>query len=290
MTSLKLDRIALDDVGANPQRLAQAIHAQIGEAPGPVPICEIATALDIVTIREEPLTNIEGALVAPPERGYGAILVNARSKPQRRRFTIGHELGHFLNPWHRPSTPDGFRCARADMVITSVTGQNRQLRQEAEANAFAIELLAPSKWVRRYIAAKIDLAQVLAMAEALEISREAAARRYVELHDQPLAVVFSRHFRFLYCERGTSFPPLSLRKNCDLPDLPQMRGNSPLSEVEYAEPQDWLMHPAGIELSAQTLYQQGDYAMTLLRADLPDDEDTPSIDDTVERFQMISRG
>lgn len=101
-----LDRIAIEDVGANAVRLAEAIHVQLGDRPGPVPVGEIARALDIVEIRMETLSNIEGALVTTPERGFGSILVNQNSSSRRRRFTIGHELLHFLSPTHRPTSPD----------------------------------------------------------------------------------------------------------------------------------------------------------------------------------------
>src|SRR5689334_16823627 len=96
---LQLDRMALDDVGANSRRLAEAVHEQLGEGLGPVPVYEIARALDIDEIREEPLSNIEAALVTTPERDRGAVLLNTESSPQRRRFSLGHELGHFLNTW-----------------------------------------------------------------------------------------------------------------------------------------------------------------------------------------------
>ena len=76
MTAIKLDRMALDDVGVNPRRLAEAIHAQLGEGSGPVPVNEIARALDIHEIREERLAAIEAALLTTPERGYGSILLN----------------------------------------------------------------------------------------------------------------------------------------------------------------------------------------------------------------------
>src|SRR3712207_5591168 len=100
--ALDLDRMRLEDVGANPERLAEAIHDQLPGIGGAVPVHDIARALDIVEIREEPLTSFEGALITSPEKDRGAILVNALSSPQRRRYTVGHELGHFLNPWHKP--------------------------------------------------------------------------------------------------------------------------------------------------------------------------------------------
>src|SRR5262245_61704543 len=127
MTQLKLDRMALDDVGANPRRLAQAIHEQLGKGKGPVPIREIAMALDIDEIREGSLTNIEAALITTPERGSGSILVNLNSSRQRRRFSIGHELGHFLNPFHQPTSPEGFHCSRSDMTVITPENPDRHL-------------------------------------------------------------------------------------------------------------------------------------------------------------------
>src|SRR5688572_11398094 len=168
----------LDEVGANPQRLAEAIHEQLGESEGPVSVYDISQALDIVEIREEPLVSFEGALVTTPERSWGSILVNANSSRQRRRFTLGHELGHFLNSWHIPTSPTGFWCSRSDMTAADVRSRDRYLRQEAEANRFAIELLTPRKRLRRYLISQADLHQVLAIAEDFQISREAAARRY----------------------------------------------------------------------------------------------------------------
>ena len=49
------------------------------------------------------------------QKSYGAILVNGASSPRRRRYTIGHELGHFLNEHHVPTMEDGFQCTKEDM-------------------------------------------------------------------------------------------------------------------------------------------------------------------------------
>ena len=76
MMSVKLDRMAIEDVGLNPQRLAEAIHDQLARLDGAVPIYEIAAALDIDEIREQPLSNLEAALVTTPERDRGRILLN----------------------------------------------------------------------------------------------------------------------------------------------------------------------------------------------------------------------
>jgi IrrE N-terminal-like domain len=88
----RLDRMAIEEAGPNPQRLAEAIHQQIDLATGPVPVADIAAALDIVEIKEAPLRGLEGALVGPLDRNVGAILLNSHSPPLRRRFTLAHEL------------------------------------------------------------------------------------------------------------------------------------------------------------------------------------------------------
>jgi len=106
-----LDRIDVEGAGPNATRLAKAIHGQLGPRPGPVKVHEIARALDIVDIREEALDGFEAALITLPDRPYGSILINLNSSPQRRRYSVGHELLHFLNPWHEPTLPVGFQCS-----------------------------------------------------------------------------------------------------------------------------------------------------------------------------------
>ena len=192
---LKLDRMTIEEGGPNPARLAAAIHLQLQHNVGAVPIYEIATALDIIEIREASLKGLEGALVTTPDRNVGSIVLNRQARPPRRRFTLAHELGHFLNPWHRPSDPSGsFSCSRADMVVgwkRRSTSVSMHVSQEIEANRFAIELLAPPHLMRPYLGGIPDLAKVLSLAGALDLSREACARRYVEMLEQPSALIFS---------------------------------------------------------------------------------------------------
>lgn len=72
------------------------------------------------------------------------ILVNKNQPIKRQRFTLAHEIGHVIIPWHtgtifditNPHIPDG-AIDYWDM--------------EAEANAFATELLMPESWVLNLI-------------------------------------------------------------------------------------------------------------------------------------------
>jgi Zn-dependent peptidase ImmA (M78 family) len=267
-----LDRMEIEDSGPNPERLAAAIHLQVRHASGPVPIYEIAEALDIVEIREAPMRGLEGAVVTTPDRNVGSIVVNSRSHPVRRRFTLAHELGHFLNPWHRPSDRSGgFSCTRADLGNgwrrRASAHVSRHVAQEIEANRFAIELLAPTRLLRPYLSGIPDLAKVIELADDLGLSREAGARRYVELHQGPTALVFSADGVVRYVQRHSDFPFVSCQRGQRLLALPAATDEAGLSAHVEADPRDWLGRPGRDSLVVQTLSQRDGYAITLLAFD-----------------------
>lgn len=54
--------MTIEEAGPNPDRLAAAIHAQLGQTRGAVPLHAIAEALDIIEIRTARLKRLEGAL------------------------------------------------------------------------------------------------------------------------------------------------------------------------------------------------------------------------------------
>ena len=263
--------MAIEEAGPSPERLAKAIHEQLKHKSGEVPITAIAAALDIVEIREAPLQTLEGALLTPPDRNIGAILVNSESSPKRRRFTIAHELGHFLNLWHSPEDiSGGFACTKADLAVPwrkPLKTSPRYFVQEAEANRFAIELLAPAWLMRAYLRGIPDLAKVLTLSSELGLSREAAARRYSELHEQPVALVFSAEGVVRYVGQGPDFPGVVCRVGQRVFPLPTPADATGLSAHEEADPRDWLARPGRDSLVIQTLSQRRGYAITLLAFD-----------------------
>ena len=293
--SLVLDRMEIEEAGPRPDKLAAAIHRQLGDRDGPVPVHAIARALDIIEVREEPLTNLEGALITTPERDFGHILVNANSSRQRRRYSLSHELGHFLNPWHEPTAANGFQCNKQDLRVGNWQMRRRLTRhevQEVEANRFAIELLIPPRRLQRLLASEPDLGRVLSAAHAFDVSREAAARRYVELHEATVAIAFSRAGRLRYWARCSEFPRPTVNRNDLMPDLPQARPGSPLSDHEEADPIDWLVDPGRLEVTVQTLHQQNDFATSLVvvesRGNDDDDDGDGGIEDALDRVSRFS--
>lgn len=269
-STLSLDRMAIEEAGPDPARIAAAIHRQRDFGGGAVPISAIAMALDIIEIRESAGASFEGALVMPPDRNVGAIAVNAAARPRRKRFTIAHELGHFLSLHHQPIEPGRFACSARDLGSGWMPGRfvdDRHRRQEAEANRFAIELLAPARLMRSGLVGVPDLAKVVALSERLDLSREATVRRYAELHRDPMAIIFSKDGRLRYIDRRDAFPAIRIERDAPLPVLPKASDGAGLSDHEDADPRDWLGAKADASIVIQTLHQDDGFAITLLTID-----------------------
>ncbi len=253
--------MAVDDVATNPERIVAEIHRQLGDIPPPIPIFEIAKALD-TEIWETELENFEGILVTDLVRDFGIICINSKSLPERRRFSVGHELGHFLCRWHVQTQDGTFQCSRRDMSVP--TGDPVHIRQENEANLFAIKLLAPRRFFSPYVVRNPNLEHVLALYFNLNISKTAAARRYVSLHKQCVAAIFVKDGKYQYSERGFGFPFIRLDRGQPLPSLPKVGRDSSTSKMVEVNAEDWLGQQRSHELSVQTLEQAEGHAIVLL--------------------------
>jgi Zn-dependent peptidase ImmA (M78 family) len=270
--ALRLDRVEIESVGSNPVRLAAAILKQLPDLTGAVPVHDIAYALDIEEIREDRVRSFEGCLLTDRDKSYGSILVNSGSSQRRRRYTIGHELMHFLSERHEPTEDQGFVCTKVDMLSPSRVGQH--LRQEEEANTFAIELLAPEQLIKKYLVRAADLEHVIAISNERDISREAAVRRYVDLHEDCLAVVFTDGRRIRYVHKGEAFPATRIWMNDQAPPLPpRPTDGTELTAMDEVSAALWLSSSDGTTLFAQTLRQEGQYATTLLLAEFSDEDE-----------------
>ena len=277
---LQIDRMEIDDVGGNPTKIALAVIKQMPDLVLPVPVREIAEALDIYEIREGPLSGLEGGLITSAEKSEGAILVNSDRPEQRKRYTIGHELGHYLNPWHKPASTEGFRCSSSDMGVESNRTGDRAVQMEVEANEFAAELLMPSHMFRSRLDrhAGLDLDHVLSLAEEFFVSREATARRYVAFANEPAAVIFSKEGVVRYVKKHPRFPTLgawakdplpvgSLSAKCSLPV-------GKVSQWDTVNGDVWLRDARGQLVCEQTLAQKNGFRLTILALeDAPDEYD-----------------
>ncbi len=132
--------------GENPYRdpraddLRTRYQAIFGGDELPVPVEAIAEDLLGLMVSEIPLDGVSGMLV-PAER---AIYVNANDVPARRRFTLAHEVGHWVcQCLEGRGAP--VMCRAEDVA----PGADRTL--EREANVFAAELLMPESKVREFV-------------------------------------------------------------------------------------------------------------------------------------------
>ncbi|MEM7120543.1 MAG: ImmA/IrrE family metallo-endopeptidase [Pseudomonadota bacterium] len=283
---LQIDRMEVDDVGGNPRKLALAVLKQLRDLAPPVPVREIAEALDIYEIREEQLTGLEGCLITTDDKSDGAILVNSDGSEQRKRYTIGHELGHYVNPFHKPVSAEGFRCSSSDMSVEQFSAGNRALRMEVEANTFAAELLMPAQLFRSRLdrIGGLDLGHILSLADEFCVSREATARRCVAMADEPIAVVFSNRGVIRYVKRHPSFPRLNVWSGDRLPVV----SLSALSSLQIGELSEWDVVASDVWLDdrehqlicEQTLAQRNGFRMTLLSLE------NPSVDDDEQEYDQ----
>jgi IrrE N-terminal-like domain len=132
----------------------------------PVPVEHIADSCFGLHVRDvEDLRAAPGVPADLPTRqglsglllpSLGEIWVNAaeaRDWPPRRRFTIGHELGHWC--LHRTEKAVWCRSHTVDPADDAETGPAQAPRpayppEESEANEFAAALLMPSHLVQRH--------------------------------------------------------------------------------------------------------------------------------------------
>lgn len=259
-----LNRMEIEEAGPDPTKIALEVHRQIGKA---INLANLANELDIVEIKFEWLENFEGALVTDKSKDKGSILVNKNASRERKRFTIAHELGHFLNFSHVESSHDGFWCDKVD--ISSGTTDLRKTndkfaKQEVEANRFACELLMPRNQIMKRLEDYGALDDVYDLARTFEVSKEAMARRYVELHPIVMAVIFSKDGKMHYPVMGDGMPRLKIKKGDDLPHL----GLPLFAQKERAgaeiDPSIWLQNSDQILLCEHFMQANG-FAMTLLQ-------------------------
>jgi hypothetical protein len=235
--------------------------------------------MDIRSIGVLETDAFEAAIVMDEYKAAGAILVAKNRPMKRRRYSIAHELGHFLIPSHRPTTGKSFQCSLEDLHLLDPKDRNRRRRVEAEANRFAAHLLMPPERVRaRMRQAEPCLETIVAMAEEFDVSKEAMARSWVDASRNPVAVILlhrgrvarryaSEEFPWIH-DLDRQIPPGSAAREAP----PQPGEYSPIEEIE---PDVWLSERSAgrvLSLTEQVLGQRDGYALVLLQAEL-DDED-----------------
>lgn len=134
---------------------------------------DLAWALGVEVI-EAPLENLEAFLIRGGNKGK--ITVNAEAHSKRKRFSIAHELGHWM-----------LHDAIFQFCSTEDFNNYRTSKVEAEANHFAANLLIPAHWIpQEFRKQDPTLKMAVSLSDQLNVSLTAAARRLVEKSPQKL--------------------------------------------------------------------------------------------------------
>jgi predicted transcriptional regulator len=144
------------------RRQAARLLDSAGISHEPVSLRDVVSALNLELVKRtrEPFTS-EAAL--EPLGDGRAIVLNGSGDSGRRRFTIAHEIGHFVLHPERCRPERGGAVNEAGRV------------EEREADAFAAELLMPENLVRDAIREQgLDVDR---LADRFEVSRKAMQAR-----------------------------------------------------------------------------------------------------------------
>lgn len=121
-----------------------------------------------------------------------------------QRFSVAHELGHRQLSHRSAAVPSCEPAAVHGHVDRGV---------EAEANAFAAELLMPERLLRRRCeVSPLSLEHSRSIAAEFKVSLLAAALRFVELTSERCALVLSRKNRIVWAARSATFSPFIHRE------------------------------------------------------------------------------
>ncbi|MDJ0629659.1 MAG: ImmA/IrrE family metallo-endopeptidase [Rhodobacter sp.] len=144
------------------------VNDHIDEADPPIHVIPLANKLGIEVYKADWPHSVSGKIQYDPELGGQsgfAIFVNAAHPETRRRFTIAHEIAHFI--LHEDQIGDGlFDDAMYRSGLSSF--------EEDDANKLAADILMPRQLIREFSFVGDD---VETLAHQFNVSQSAMARR-----------------------------------------------------------------------------------------------------------------
>lgn len=169
---------------SEPEDFARSLMKRFGLGV-PVNLYELASKVGL-SIREVESKGFEGAIIRKWNRPNGIIAVRRDVRePGRKRFTIAHEIGHYILPGHGKR---GRSCKGEDVEAW----RDGAPRQEVEANKFASELLLPTDPVRRIVQAQLaSIETAKYLCTEFQTSLTAALLKSVEVTEERCCVVRS---------------------------------------------------------------------------------------------------
>jgi hypothetical protein len=188
-------------------RISHVLNQVLGAERFPVAADEVALefsrqwfpAEPIAKVQGEDLEGFEGMLTRHPSGTKWLVLYNSGARSAgRQRFTIAHELGHYLLHRRRQVT---FRCTADDIA----TGHDPGETLETEADAFAATLLMPLDDFRRQVADQpVSFDLLSRCAERYGVSLTAATLRWLDVAPGRAVLVVSHGATMLWAKASTA--------------------------------------------------------------------------------------
>lgn len=180
---LKMDQKLVNEIRTMPNdisnicNITKKIIDDLKTKEFPIPIIKIMKELDFLVGQQELEDELSGYIVISDDvrKKFGKekmICVNTKDSLGHKRFTIAHELAHYLFDYSRE---------RAEFYNTYKTNDADNPREQ-RANRFAAELLMPEdEFMKQYKKLSGETQIVKKLAEYFQVSTRAIDRRFIEL-------------------------------------------------------------------------------------------------------------
>ncbi|WP_415844673.1 ImmA/IrrE family metallo-endopeptidase [Stutzerimonas zhaodongensis] len=141
----------------------------------------------------------DGITIGIGELDSPKILINTDAPETRQRFTLAHEIGHIVIPWHTGTIVSHVDSEDDDFAYSIM---------ETEANRFAAELLMPTSWLAsEFISHDCIENYFKDVLKKTGVSRDAAFYKIFRSLDSPVVCMEVDFLsRKISCARSTSAP------------------------------------------------------------------------------------
>ena len=193
------------------------------------------------TVKYRYLENCAARIIG--DKNSAIISIDKNTRIERQRFSVGHELGHWLNDRGHFSS-----CTENDLVKFDHDCKNR----EVLANRFSANLLMPDDLFKQYSKGMpIVFDSVRELSENFVTSLTATAIRLVEMGDFPSMITcYDKNGQRLWFFRNKLVPDY-LWPNRSLNNgtiaYAIMRNNNPSSLPEVVDANEWVDHENAAE-------------------------------------------
>lgn len=157
---------------------AEKLVERLGLHTAPIDVERIAENLGLRVVAEDLGSEISGLLVS--KDGMASIAVERSDPPVRKRFTIAHEIGHFLLRHHLQRNELVHADEHWQVIYRSPQASAGLDPMEVQANQFAASLLMPTKLLRERaekLQKPLSEKDVRALANEFKVSEQAMTIR-----------------------------------------------------------------------------------------------------------------